>query len=38
MAKKLKLAEGISKPLVINSDYSRKTDVTLTKDGTTDGK
>lgn len=38
MAKKLKLAEGISKPLVINSDYSRKTDVILRKDGTTDGK
>lgn len=38
MAKKLKLAEGISKPLVINSDYKYKTDVTLTKDGTTDGK
>lgn len=38
MAKKLKLAEGISKPLVINSDYSRKTDVKLTKDGTSTGK
>lgn len=38
MAKKLKLAEGISKPLVINSDYSRKADVILRKDGTTDGK
>lgn len=38
MAKKLKLAEGIQKPFVINSDYSRKVDVTLTKDGTTDGK
>ena len=38
MAKKLKLAEGISKPLVINSDYSRKTDVILTKDGTSSGK
>lgn len=38
MAKKLKLAEGIQKPFVINSDYSRKTDVILRKDGTTDGK
>lgn len=38
MATKLKLAEGIQKPLVINSDYSRKTDVKLTKDGTKNGK
>lgn len=38
MAKKLKLAEGISKPLVINSDYTYKVDVKLTKDGTKDGK
>ena len=38
MAKKLKLAEGIQKPFIINSDYKYKTDVTLTKDGTTDGK
>lgn len=38
MAKKLKLAEGISKPLVINSDYSSKTDVILRKDGTSTGK
>lgn len=38
MTKKLKLAEGISKPLVINSDYTYKVDVKLTKDGTKDGK
>lgn len=38
MAKKLKLAEGIQKPFVINSDYKYKADVTLTKDGTKDGK
>lgn len=38
MAKKLKLAEGISKPLVINSDYTYKVDVKLTKDGAKDGK
>ena len=38
MAKKLKLAEGIQKPFVINSDYNYKVDVILTKDGTKDGK
>ena len=38
MTKKLKLAEGIQKPFVINSDYKYKVDVTLTKDGTEDGK
>ena len=38
MTKKLKLAEGIQKPFVINSDYKYKVDVTLTKDGTKDGK
>lgn len=38
MAKKLKLAEGIQKPFVINSDYNRKTDVILRKDGTSTGK
>lgn len=38
MTKKLKLAEGIQKPFVINSDYNYKVDVILTKDGTKDGK
>ena len=38
MTKKLKLAEGIQKPFVINSDYKYKVDVILTKDGTKDGK
>ena len=38
MTKKLKLAEGIQKPFVINSDYKYKVDVILTKDGTEDGK
>lgn len=38
MTKKLKLAEGIQKPFVINSDYKYKVDVTLTKNGTKDGK
>ena len=38
MTKKLKLAEGIQKPFVINSDYQYKVDVILTKDGTKDGK
>ena len=38
MTKKLKLAEGIQKPFVINSDYKYKVDVTLTKDGRKDGK
>lgn len=38
MTKKLKLAEGIQKPFVINSDYKYKVDVILTKNGTKDGK
>lgn len=38
MTKKLKLAEGIQKPFVINSDYKYKIDVILTKNGTKDGK
>ena len=38
MTKKLKLAEGIQKPFVINSDYKYKGEVILTKDGTKDGK
>lgn len=38
MTKKLKLAEGIQKPFVINSDYNYKVDVILTKDGKKDGK
>lgn len=38
MAKKLKLAEGIQKPFVINSDYTYKVDVKLTKDGSKEGK
>ena len=38
MTKKLKLAEGIQKPFVINSNYKYKVDVILTKDGTKDGK
>ena len=38
MTKKLKLAEGIQKPFVINSDYNYKADVILTKNGTKDGK
>ena len=38
MTKNLKLAEGIQKPFVINSDYKYKVDVILTKDGTKDGK
>lgn len=38
MTKKLKLAEGIQKPFVINSDYNYKVDVILTKNGTKDGK
>lgn len=38
MAKKLKLAEGIQKPFVINSDYNYKVDVILTKNGKKDGK
>lgn len=38
MTKKLKLAEGIQKPFVINSDYNYKVDAILTKDGTKDGK
>ena len=38
MTKKLKLAEGIQKPFVINSDYKYKVNVTLTKDGTKEGK
>ena len=38
MTKKLKLAEGIQKQFVINSDYNYKADVILTKDGKKDGK
>lgn len=38
MTKKLKLAEGIQKPFVINSDYNYKVDVILTKNGKKDGK